>query len=51
MTENNSTLTETLRQQYDAPMYEALLLVFGDNIHHAVFESPTDSFEHGASGP
>ena len=48
MTEHHSTLTETLRRQYDAPMYEALLLVFGDNIHHAVFESPTDSFEDGS---
>ena len=46
--QDNSALTETLRQQYDAPMYEALLLVFADNIHHAVFESSTDSFEDGS---
>ena len=29
-------------------MYEALLLVFGDNIHHAVFESSAHSFAHGS---
>ena len=49
MSDSKNDLTETLRQQYDAPMYEALLLVFGDNIHHAVFESPHDSFEQGAA--
>ena len=45
MTGNRSPLTESLRQQYDAPMYEALLLVFGENIHHGVFDSSTDTFE------
>jgi sarcosine/dimethylglycine N-methyltransferase len=48
MTENNLELTDTLRKQYDAPMYEALLLVFGDNIHHAVCESSADSFADGS---
>ncbi len=29
-------------------MYEALLMVFGDNIHHGIFEPPTDSFEQAS---